>query len=272
VKIDLIEIGIKDLRDFTIYSDQYLATSFKNFSISSLKLRLQFLIFQNKFKNFESLFNYYKAEEKFQEKIIDTIFPQSNELLRDSTCFSCFFNTLQSIKAKDLMEICIFEFGNYAETVSLLIFLMNRNYLDKVRITIVDLTSRKKLPSHFGFTQREMDIGEINYTALNERKSFVEFFVKMDKVYEYIVPSAAQIFYKKLSEIANMEIKFDAIISRNLTLHYNFHAHQNIFLSYVNFLKKNGILFVGTNERFDWCTGIEELIKPDKLKPLYIKK
>ena len=272
MKVDLIDISIKDLRDFTLYSDQYLSMNFRNFSASSLKLRLQFLIFENKFKSFDSFLDYYKKDELLQQKIISNIIPRASELLRDASCFECFFNLMQQTLQKEIIEICLFEFGNYSETISLIIVLNSKGYLNKARITIIDLTSGKGLPDFYKFTQKDIDTGEINYAALNSKQNFVDFFSMTESGYEYLVPPSAQICHKKISEITSAEIKFDVIISRNLTLHYNFRAHQNIFLTYVNFLEKNGLLFAGTNEGFDWCSGIEQLIKPNKTKPFYIKK
>lgn len=272
MKIDLIDIGIKDLKDFILYSDNYLATSFRTFSTSSLRLRLQFLIFQSKFKRFDIFFDCYKKDVLLRQKIIDNVFPQANELFRDASCFDCFFNLLQQLQKKEMIEIAVFEFGNYSETISLLIFLKNKTYLNRVRITVVDLSTRNELPNVLEFVQKEIDTGEINYSVFNEKELLINFYRKTNKAYEFVLPTSEKIVHKKLSEIANIQIKFDSIISRNLTLHYNFHAHQNIFLSYVNFLRKDGILFVGTNENFEWCSGIEQLVKPDRTKPLYIKK
>ncbi|MDP2387397.1 MAG: CheR family methyltransferase [Bacteroidota bacterium] len=128
--------------------------------------------------------------------------------------------------------------------------------------------NRSRTSLEFDFFKKEIETGIINFQQLNSPKNLEWCFIKKENLYTFAIPDNIKIQFIN-SEKLKPKLQYDAVIARNLTLNYNFKAHQNIFQTYLNLMKNHSILFIGANENFDWCEGIENLIKKDTTKPLY---
>src|SRR3989344_9401284 len=111
MKSHLVEISVTELREFINYNDEKYLVHLNDLSLVSLKLRLQFLISQNKLNSFYSFFEQFRQNEKFRQNVLLNLHSQSNELFRDADCWVCFYNLLKQNTKSDIFNISIFAFG-----------------------------------------------------------------------------------------------------------------------------------------------------------------
>lgn len=271
MKALLFEITVSELREFISYNNRKKIVDLNDLSLVSLKLRLQFLITQHRRNKFQSFFEQYKQSETLRQQVLSNLYVTSNELFRDSECWAYFYKDLHQCIKSSTFEMCIFEFGNFADTVSLLTSLTINNLIHKTKITVIDFISERGIPLKFNFTPKEFEAGMINFRNFSSSVDLENYFVKKDEVYSYVVPDNVKIHFVSGENYSFTKGKFDAVIARNLSINYNFKAHQILFQKYLDLMKSPGILFVGLNENFEWCSGMNYLSKSDQTKPLYNK-
>lgn len=273
MKSSFVEISLSELRNFILTMDETYYTEFGNQSLVSLKLRLQFIISQKQFKDFSSFNNHIKENDDFRNNIFLKINSLSNELFRDAECWDYFCKELVKLSETDTLDICIFESGNFSDTITLLICLQEYNLTEKCNITIVDLINRTVLKSHYVFDSKEMETGVLNFSALKFNTRFENYFTKKDKEYIYHIPNFINTSYTNISDFKNSSNNhYNALVARNLTLNKNFTAHENLFQLYLKTIKSNGVLYTGNKESFKWCKNFESLNYQNKIAPVYYKK
>lgn len=272
MKFNLIEISLTELRDFIANVDKDGKLGLSELSLVSLKLRIQFLIFKKNFKSFPAFFAFFNEDKDYREFVCKSIFAKSNELFRDAECWDELKPSLINKKNINPLQICVFERGNYSDTITLLICLQNWGLLFNCEITVVDLNFNNEMPKITLFDQKEMENGILNYSGLKDNKDFTNFFTKKDKDYEYHLPENILIKNVTLNEFSELETGYDILIARNITLNYNFVSHEKMFEIYLKHLNSKGILFTGNKEGFKWCSKFSIITFDKKSIPIYYKK
>jgi chemotaxis methyl-accepting protein methylase len=272
MKSSFVEISLSELRNFITTIDETYATQLSSLSLVALKLRLQFIISQKQFKDFNSFNNHIKENEDFRNSVFSKINSLSNELFRDAEGWDYFCKELIKITENKTIDICLFESGNFSDSITLLICLQEYNLADKCHLTIVDLINRNNLQNSYPFDAKEMEMGILNFSALKLNTRFENYFTKKDKESIYHIPNFINTSFTNLSDFENSTAEYDALIARNLTLNKNFTAHENLFQLYLKTIKPSGILFTGNKEGFKWCKNFESLNYQNKIAPVYYKK
>lgn len=269
MKKNLVDISLTELREFIKNLELSSHFNVSGLSLISVKLRLQFLILQNQFTGFSSFYKFYLENEDYRVSVNLNIVVQANELFRDAEHWDIFVNKIKN--SPTTINICLFESGNFYDTVTLLICLERFELLHKINLTVVNLVNNYPLRLIHEFTDKDMEMGIINFSALKSSNTLTDFIKKHSNKYRYIVSNQLAINALSIESLLISDFKYDALIARNITLNYNFVEHEKIFNNYLLILKSKGVLFTGNKEGFKWCSQFKSLTYTNKSIPIYQK-
>lgn len=268
MKKDLVDINLTELREFIKNSEELYHTKTSHLSLISIKLRLQFLMSQKQFISFYSFYTVYSNDENYRTIVHDTLRVQSNELFRDAEQWDLFIKEIK--KSENEINICLFEAGNFYDTVTLLICLDRYMLLDKTTLTVVSTNNYKTINSSLVFNEKDIETAIINFSTFDTNQTLTEYFTK-EQANKYIYHITKHINVITLNDIATSDFEYDMVIARNITLNYNFTEHEVLFDNYLRVLKSKGVLFTGNKEGFKWCSKFKHLNFSNKSIPIYKK-
>lgn len=271
MKYDIIEINLKELREFIEICDKLGHKDVTKCSLVALKLRVQLLVLSNGFSTFSQFSNYFISNKEFQKKILREIIAQSSEFFRDAESWEYLITELTHRAITNKINILIYETGNYYDTITILLALINKNILDKCDITIVDLLNRKPNNVFENYTYKDIETGQLNLKSINWDINLLDYFTLNNKSYSFKLNETINIKRIERNQLEDSTESFDCVIARNITINYNLQAHEQLFNQYLSLTSKNGIIFTGNKERFKNFDGYYSLFFERKNIPLYIK-
>ncbi|HDP74291.1 MAG TPA: protein-glutamate O-methyltransferase CheR [Bacteroidales bacterium] len=250
------EIGIVDTRNVikTLLDD--CGFDFRDYALTSLKRRLEYIISLYALRDAEGLIAKLKNSKEFLDQFLYDITPETTEMF----CDPPFWRILRDEIIPELVKsgsskprIWIASFDSGEELYSLSILLKELNLLNEVNIycnvlsehTIQRITSGRLDP-------KNMEVNEANYQRFNEKGKYSSYYRTEANNIIFDVSLIKDVnFIKQNTLIDENPGAPKLIIFRNQAIYYNQLLSERIFTKLANCLVAGGYLAIGVKETLE---------------------
>ena len=257
-------ISDKQIENFQAVVKECSEYDFSNYSINSLKRRLQ-KILEDTGSSFASLLDQLKNDAFLLEEIIKKITVHTTELFRDTLVWQQLLNRiLLSIVNKETINIWHAGCSTGQEVYSMMIVLDQLNMLDKANIYASDLNPdvlEKARSGIYSLRFHNEYIANFNKVFnVNPEDKYYNGFSPMEKYFTTVASKdeiKMQEFLRekpvyKRSDLVKDEnifnVTFDIIMCRNVIIYFNYELQNKVLQLFHRNLQENGCLILGMHE------------------------
>ncbi len=250
------EIGIVDTRNVIKMLLDDFGYDFRDYALTSLKRRLEYVITLHALRDAEGLMTRLKNNRDFVDQLLADLIPETTEMFRDPS----FWRILRDEVVPELLKgspskprIWLASFDSGEELYSLSILLKELNLLDEVSIycnalserTIQRITSGRLDP-------KDMEINEANYQRFNEKGKYSNYYSAEGGTIVFDVGLIKNVTFLKQNTLIEEEPgAAKLILFRNQAIYYNQLLSEKIFAKLSNCLVAGGFLALGIKETLD---------------------
>jgi len=248
------KIGITEYRDVINAVQVKYNYDLSNFSLTSLRRRIEKVYNMYNFNDIEDFINKLTTDEDFYETFLKEISVPTTEMFRDPSMWVELKDKLFNRgKIKGEYKIWIPEFTSDDELYSMLVILKETGFtgskitassnskknIEKITTGIVDL--------------KKMEVNAANYTRQEGNFQLSKYFDMEEKraIFDNVLLSEVNIVKHNLFVDEPIAHDFNIILFRNRFLYYNLQLQNKVLESLYDSLQIGGYLIIGINESLD---------------------
>lgn len=257
--MEQLVLGISELKALILSVKLQRGTDFSNYSLSSLKRRVEIFLVKFHFSNINELIHKISNDDYFYKIFIKEILVDTTELFREPEFWKELkILVLNKFKYSKKIKILIPECNSGEELYSLLIILKQETLLNDAKICLTSLSpiniDKIKKAS---LSLKQMEVNTANFLRFDENGNIFDFFTNKGSVLKLnedlflnteIIEN--NLFTDKLQE------EYDLILYRNKMIYYNQQLKTEALNILKNHLRKDGFIAVGTKEIINY-PGVE---------------
>ena len=273
----MVELGIVDIREIIRLIIKNYNFDLSNFSLTSLKYRLEHVIAKNNLNNTENLFRILSDEPEFFDTFLNQLCVPSSEMFRDPSLWrwlrESYFPNLEEkhlMNFKIWLPYCV----SGGELYSLAILLKEINLLNDVKIyasSYSDKSIEYIKSGIYPFKKNEVSIE--NYKRFHGDSDLTDYF-KREKY--NVVRDTSLIknveFIKDDINFNNAPKNIKLILMRNVVIYFNPSHQETVLKTMHESLSAYGTLIIGLKEQIKPNTNAQGLFEAVELNESVYKR
>jgi chemotaxis methyl-accepting protein methylase len=268
----MTEVSLLEIKDFVTLAKEY-GKNYSDFSIAALRLRIQRICREHLNMRFLDFIASLQSKGQFREDVFSCIGTHSRDLFRDASLLNDFASVESETLTKPEAKVLIIDYSNFSDSIN---FVLSTRMLElevRAQVHVAGINICNSSKRVLKLSAKEMENATVNFSTAFPEKDINSLLRFTNADQQCALPDYVSFHKERMTGEPEFKFpeKYDILISINNSLVYNYNGQQKFLDSCLQAVEEGGRIFFGQRENFSTFLRFDEIQRPDKILPRYVK-